>query len=126
MSFWNIIWFIVVSFVFFAYLMVMFRIIVDLFSDPTVSGVAKAVWMIALVFLPFLTSFVYLIVRGNGMAERASTQMRDVRAQQDSYIRQVAGTAPSATDQITQAKQLMDSGAIDAAEFASLKAKALA
>jgi hypothetical protein len=71
MSFWDVVWFIFISFAFVAYLMVMFSIISDLFRDRDASGVAKAVWVVALIFLPFLTSLVYLIVRGRGMAEPA-------------------------------------------------------
>ena len=72
MSFWNIIWFIFVSFAFIAYLMFMFQIIGDLFRDHTVSGWVKALWMICLIFFPFLTAIIYLVVRGKGMYERQS------------------------------------------------------
>ena len=64
MSFWDVVWFIFISFAFVAYLMVMFSILTDLFRDPDTSGWAKAVWVIALIFLPLLTSLVYLIARG--------------------------------------------------------------
>ena len=70
MSFWDIVWFILISFAFMAYLMVMFAIITDLFRDPDASGIVKAVWIIALIFAPFVTAVVYLIVRGKGMGER--------------------------------------------------------
>jgi hypothetical protein len=126
MSFWDIIWFIFISFAFFAYLSVMFRIIIDLFRDPAASGVAKAVWMIALIFVPFLSALVYLIVRGDGMAERSMSDMQTARAQQDAYIKEVAGSSGSAAEQIARGKDLLDSGAISEREFASLKAKALA
>ena len=67
MSFWDVVWIIFISFAFVAYLMVMFSILGDLFRDRDTSGFAKAVWVIALIFLPLLTSLVYLIVRGKGM-----------------------------------------------------------
>jgi predicted PurR-regulated permease PerM len=124
MSFWDIIWFIFVSFAFIAYLMFMFNIIGDLFRDRTVSGGMKAVWMICLILFPFLTAIVYLIVRGQGMYERQAAAVSEVRASQEEYIRSVATVSP--TDQIAQAKSLLDSGAISQAEFDSLKAKALA
>ena len=124
MSFWDIIWFIIVSFAFIAYLMVLFNIIGDLFRDQTVSGVMKAVWMICLIFFPFLTAIVYLIVRGQGMAERQAAAVSQVRAGQEEYIRSVAAASPA--DQIAQAKGLLDCGAISQAEFDALKAKALA
>ncbi|MFD7072896.1 SHOCT domain-containing protein [Nocardioides sp. NPDC059952] len=123
MSFWDIIWFIIVSFAFVAYLMILFNIVTDLFRDKSVSGVMKAVWMICLVFLPFLTAIIYLIVRGKGMAERQSVAFQDARAAQDDYIRSVAGASPA--EEIAKAQQLLDAGTITADEFAALKAKAL-
>jgi hypothetical protein len=124
MSFWDIIWFIVVSFAFVAYLMVMFSIIADLFRDQSASGLAKAVWIVCLIFVPFLTSIVYLISRGQGMAERS---VRMAQANQDAaaaYVREVAGTG-SPADEIAKAKALLDSGAISDQEFTALKARVL-
>src|SRR5215203_3404152 len=98
MSFWDIIWFIIVSFAFIAYLMVMFSIIGDLFRDRDTSGFVKAVWIICLIFLPFLTALIYLITRGKSMAERQVRGTEQMRAQQDAYIRDVAGSGVSPTD----------------------------
>ncbi len=126
MSFWDIIWFIILSFAFIAYLMVLFNIIFDLFRDHQVSGLGKAVWMILLIFFPFLTAIVYLIVRGGGMAERHNRDVQAVQASQAEYIKSVAGSGgTSPTEEITKAKGLLDAGAITQAEFDSLKAKAL-
>jgi hypothetical protein len=125
MSFWDIVWFIFITWVFVAYLMVLFRIIGDIFRDQELSGVWKAVWMIALVFMPFLTAFVYLISRGRSMAERSMRAAAMQREQQDAYIRDIAGhTSPA--DQITQARALLDDGTISQQEFDALKTKALA
>ena len=126
MSFWDVIWFIIVSFAFIAYLMVMFSIIMDLFRDRETSGLMKAVWIVFLIFLPFLTALIYLIARGNGMAERNVRSAEEMKAQQDAYIKSVAGGGASPADQIAQAKALLDSGSITQAEFDQLKAKALA
>ena len=125
MSFWEFLWYVLVSFAFVAYLMVMFSIISDLFRDRDTSGVAKAIWVVGLIFLPFITSLVYLIARGSGMAERSMRSATMLRQQQDAYIREVAGhTTP--TDQITQARALLDAGVISQAEYDALKTKALA
>jgi hypothetical protein len=124
MSFWDIIWFIIVSFAFVAYLMVIFNIIGDLFRDQETSGVMKAVWIICLIFFPFVTAVVFLIVRGRGMAERSAAAMANAKAAQDEYIRSVSASGP--VDQIAQARSLLDSGAISQGEFDTLKAKALA
>ena len=125
MSFWDIVWFIFITWVFVAYLMVLFSIIGDIFRDRELSGVMKAVWMIALVFLPFLTAVVYLISRGRSMAERSARVAAEHRQQQDAYIRDVAG-GKSPAEQITQARALLDSGTITQPEFEALKSKALA
>jgi magnesium-transporting ATPase (P-type) len=126
MSFWDIIWFIVVFFAFATYLMVLFSIVMDLFRDPEMSGWMKALWVACLIFFTFITAIVYLIVRGRSMTERATRDARAVRTVQDDYIRTVAGGAPSPTDQIAHAKDLLDAGTITAEEFDALKAKALA
>lgn len=123
MSFWDIVWFIFIAFLFFAWLMVLFSILSDLFRDKDTGGFAKAIWVIALIFIPFLTALIYLIARGHGMAERNAAAAKEMKAAQDSYIRDVAGSSPA--DQIARAKELLDSGAISQAEFDSLKAKAL-
>lgn len=124
MSFWDVVWFIFISFAFVAYLMVMFSIITDLFRDRETSGWAKAIWIVALIFLPLLTSLVYLITKGSGMTERAARSAADMRKQQDEYIREVAASA-SPADQIAQAKSMLDAGVINQAEYDRLKEKAL-
>ena len=124
MSFWDGIWFIIVSFAFIAYLMVLFYIVTDLFRDREVSGGMKAVWIVCLIFFPFITALIYLITRGKSMAERQVAEVAEAQAAMDQHIRSVAGTSP--TDQIAQAKALLDSGAITRPEFDAIKAKALA
>ncbi len=124
-SFWNILgWFFAV-FIFFAYLMVIFTVLGDLFRDEKLGGGAKAVWVIFLIFVPFITLLVYLIARGRGMNERSVQEATALKAAQDDYIKSVA-TGPAPAAQIAQAKGLLDSGAITQAEFDALKAKALA
>jgi hypothetical protein len=125
MSFGDVLWFIIISFLFVAYLMVLFTILGDLFRDRETSGWAKAIWVIALIFFPFLTALIYLVARGSSMAERQAKQVEEIKAAQDSYIKQVAGSGSSPADQIAQAKALLDSGSITQAEFDALKAKAL-
>ena len=126
MDFWSYFWLLVWSFFFVAYLIILFQIILDLFRDRELGGVAKALWLIALLFVPLLTALVYLIVRGRGMAERHLASARQMQSETDQYIKSVAGTAASPADQIASAKSLLDSGAISQAEFDQLKAKALA
>lgn len=121
--FWQIIWLFFWGFVFIAYLMALFSIVADLFRDRTLNGWWKAVWIIFLVFFPFITALVYVIARGGSMAERSQYDMRRAQEASDSYIRDVAGSSPA--DEIAKAKALLDSGTISAEEFAHLKARAL-
>ncbi|WP_194396924.1 SHOCT domain-containing protein [Microbacterium atlanticum] len=123
---WDLILWFFWIFVFVAYLMVVFSIIADIFRDESLNGWLKAVWIIFLIFVPFLTALIYLIARGNGMQKRSIAQAQELRAAQDAYIRQTAGSGGSAADDIAKAKTLLDSGAITQAEFDALKAKALA
>ncbi|MEJ3405415.1 SHOCT domain-containing protein [Rathayibacter sp. YIM 133350] len=123
MGFWDILWLFFWSFAFIAYLYALFAIIGDLFRDHTLNGWWKALWIIFLIFLPFLTALVYLIARGQGMAERAQKEAKQVQASADDYIRTVAGSSPS--DEIAKAKSLLDNGTITQQEYDLLKAKAL-
>ena len=125
MSFWDIIWFICISYVFIAILMLLFTIIRDIFRDHEMSGVMKAVWLVALVFLPLIVALIYMIVRGSGMAKREYQARQHAQSAQDEYIKSVAGTS-SPTAEIEKAKSLLDSGAISQAEFDAIKQKALA
>ena len=123
--FWSILWF----YFLFLWIMVLFHILGDLFRDHTLSGGAKTLWVVFLVFLPFLAVLVYVISRGQGMAERAAARQQQAQEQFEGYVRSVATTgdaAASPADQIARAKQLLDAGTIDQAEFDRLKAKALA
>ncbi|AYA25270.1 Phospholipase_D-nuclease N-terminal [Rhodococcus rhodochrous J3] len=123
-SFWDYVWYTVVVFAFVAYLIVLFQIIVDLFRDHSVSGWVKAIWVIGLVVLPYLTALVYLIARGRGMAVRAQRAQAEAKQATDEYIRTVAvGKSPA--EQIADAKALLDSGAITPTEYEHLKAQAL-
>ncbi len=122
-SFWAIIWWFFWGFVFISYLMVLFGIIADIFRDHALNGWLKAIWMLFLVFVPFLTALVYLIARGNGMAERSASAVRDSQNAADSYIRSVAASSPS--DEIEKASKLLAAGTITSEEFGAIKARAL-
>ncbi|WP_157155944.1 MULTISPECIES: SHOCT domain-containing protein [unclassified Diaminobutyricimonas] len=123
MNFWDFVSFFFWSFVFIAYLMVLFSVLSDIFRDHELSGWLKALWVILLIFVPFLTALIYLIARGSGMARRQAETMARSREDTDSYIRSVAGSSPA--DEIAQAKALLDSGAISASEYEALKARAM-
>ncbi|WP_330231616.1 SHOCT domain-containing protein [Nocardia sp. NBC_00508] len=123
-GFWDFFWFIFVTFAFVAYLTVLFSIITDLFRDHQSSGLAKAVWIFFLFFVPFLTALIYVIVKNEGMTRRSMAAAQHVKQAQDNYIRDVAGKSPAQS--IAEAKALLDSGAITEEEFQAIKAKTLA
>ncbi len=125
MDFGDFFWLLIWSFFFVFYLMILFQIIGDLFRDKELSGWLKALWIVALILVPFLTALIYLIARGRGMAERQAGQVQQAQAATDSYIKEVAGRGNPA-EQIATAKSLLDDGAITTAEFDQLKAAALA
>ena len=122
-NFWDIVWLMISTFVFIAYLIIMFQIVVDLFRDHELGGFAKVLWIIGLIFLPFLTAIVYIIARGSGMARRQQASLQKARAETETYIKEVAGKSPA--QHIADAKALLDAGTITPAEFDKLKAKAL-
>jgi ABC-type multidrug transport system fused ATPase/permease subunit len=126
----ELLWSFLVIFFMVMYFMILFSILGDLFRDKKTNGWVKAIWVLALIIFPFLAALIYLIVRGGGMSERAIQAQKDAQAQMQEYARTVVAqggdASGSATDQIAQAKNLLDSGAISQEEFAALKAKALA
>jgi hypothetical protein len=116
-TFWFFIWI--------TALMVWFRCIFDMFNDHTLSGWAKAGWAVLLIFVPWLGALIYLVVRGRSMGERQMSALAQQQAAQEKYIQQVA-SATGPAEQIASAKELLDAGTINQAEFDALKAKALA
>ena len=117
-SFWFFIWI--------AALTIWFRCLFDMFSDHSLSGWAKAGWAIFMIFIPWVGALVYLIARGRSMSDRQAAAIQNQQAAQEQYIKQVAGSSDDPVTRISDAKALLDSGAITEAEFNTLKAKALA
>jgi hypothetical protein len=120
-------------FIFFAWFMCLFWIFGDLFRSRDIGGWGKTLWTLFIIILPIIGMLVYLIVRGNGMTERGLAAQAEAQKRQDAYIRSVAtppvppnGGKVSVADEISSAKGLLDSGAINATEFEQLKASALA
>src|SRR6059058_4250827 len=89
----------------------------DLFRDQELSGGLKAMWVVVLVLLPYAGILVYLLARGRGIATRAVRQNTLMREHLDDQIRAAAGTTSSPTEQIAQARSLLDAGAIDEQEY---------
>jgi hypothetical protein len=120
----NIIWSMLVFFGFVLWISLMFRAFGDLFGRHDVSGWGKAGWTLLIVALPLLGVLIYLISQGEGMAERQLAAGEQAQAEVKDYVNNVAGDGTAS--EIAKAKELLDSGTIDAAEFDRLKERALA
>lgn len=121
-AFLTMMWF----FIWVLWLILVFRVVMDIFRSTDLGGVAKVIWFLVVLALPYLGVFVYVIVRGKGMSERDLAQ---VRAQEDAfraYVQEAATGAPSSVDQLAKLADLRDRGVIDEAEFQTQKAKLLA
>jgi len=123
----GIFWTMLIFFLWFAWILLLFKVFGDLFRNRQMGGGAKAFWCIFVILVPFLGVFIYLIAHGRSMAERdvevAQTQEEAFR----SYVRDTAGTgATSTADQLTKLTDLKDRGVLTDGEYAQQKAKLLA
>ncbi len=118
---WSMLWF----FMFFIWIWLLITVFADIFRSHDLGGFAKAIWVIFVVFIPYLGVFVYLIARGHKMHEHAveAAEAQDAAARQ--YIQAATGTAPSTADELARIADLKERGVIDDAEFQKLKAKAI-
>jgi hypothetical protein len=125
--FLNILWTMIIFFAWVIWIWMIIVILADVFRRRDISGWVKAAWTVFLIVLPFLGVLIYLIAYHDDMANRNVEEAKVSQAHFDDYVRSVAGDGgtggPAA--EIEKAKQLLDSGAIDQAEFERLKAKAL-
>ena len=115
--FWAMLWF----FLFFIWLMLLFRIFGDIFRSDDMGGWAKAFWTLFVVILPVLGVLVYVIARGKGMAERDLSQYQAAEAATQQYIKEAAGTS-SPADEIAKLAALRDRGVLSNEEFEAQKA----
>jgi hypothetical protein len=114
-------------FFFVIWIWILITILSDLFRDHELSGWWKAVWVLFLVVIPFLTALIYLIARGNGMRERTIQAQADAKKEFDSYVRQAAGPGGGAStaDELEKLARLKAAGTITDAEFETQKTKLL-
>ena len=120
-AFLSILWF----FLFFLWIWLLITIFGDLFRSDDLSGWGKAGWTALLIFLPYLGVFVYLIVRGRSMGERAAQDARDRDAAMRNYVREAAGT-PNAAQELERLAALQQAGQLSPEEFRRAKSKILA
>jgi hypothetical protein len=118
---WSMLWF----FMFFIWIWLLITVFADIFRSHDMGGFAKALWVIFVIFIPYLGVFVYLIARGHKMHDHAVEAAQAQDAANRAYIQQAAGTAPSSADELDRLADLKARGVIDDAEFQRLKAKAI-
>ncbi|MER5177918.1 SHOCT domain-containing protein [Streptomyces sp. NPDC002896] len=122
-AFWTMMW----IFLWILWLVLLFRIIADIFRDDTMSGWGKAGWLVLVVVVPFLGVFVYVLARGKGMGKR---EMEQARAQQqafDTYVRETARGAgrTSEVEELAKLSEIRARGDISDEEFRRAKEKIL-
>jgi len=119
--FWSMMWF----FIFFIWIWLLITVFADIFRSHDLSGVAKAIWVIFVILVPYLGVFVYLIARGHKMQEHA---MESAQAQEQAMRQYVQSVAPtgSPADELAKLADLKAKGVISDAEYEAAKAKALA
>lgn len=122
--FLDLLWTMIIFFVWIIWFFILFRVIGDIFRRRDLSGGGKVLWMIFVILLPFLGTFVYLISQGHKMADRDVQSAQAAQGQFDDYVKSVAGSGGAAAE-IERAKGLLDSGTITQQEFDAIKAKAV-
>lgn len=122
--FFDVLWTMLIFFAWVMWFWLLIVIISDLFRRHDIGGGKKTVWLVFLLFLPFLGAFAYVIANSKSMAERNQERALAQKAELDEYVRSVSASGGAAAE-IDKAKQLLDSGAITQAEYDALKAKAL-
>jgi hypothetical protein len=123
--FLDVLWTMLIFFLWVMWFWLLIVIIGDVFRRRDIGGGKKTIWLIFILFVPFIGVLAYVLANSDGMAERNMERARSQRAQMDDYVRETAGSGGAAAE-IDKAKQLLDSGAISQAEFDAIKAKALA
>ncbi|MFJ6666730.1 SHOCT domain-containing protein [Streptomyces sp. NPDC091383] len=117
----SVFWSMLVFFLWIMWFVLLFRVVMDIFRDDSLGGVAKAAWLVCVVVLPFLGVFVYLIGRGKGMGRREVEQARAQQRAFDSYIRDTARGGTSSADELTRLSEMKARGDITEDEFRKAK-----
>ncbi len=120
----DILWTMIEFFLFFLWIWLLIVVFSDIFRSHDMGGLAKALWVIFVIILPFLGVFIYLIARGGSMHERAAAQAQRQQQAFDSYIKETAGA--SSADELAKLADLKAKGVITDTEFEAQKAKLLA
>ena len=118
-------WTLLMIFLWVIWIWTLITVFIDIFRSHDLSGGAKALWFVFVLFIPLIGVLVYLIARGDSMHERAARQVQAQEQEFRSYVQQAASSG-SPADQLARLADLRDRGVITAEEFEREKAKVLA
>ena len=121
----DVLWTMLVFFLFIAWIWVLVSVVADVFRSDDLSGWAKALWVIFVIIIPWLGVLVYLIARGDEMAQRNVDDANAMEAARRAYIQDAAGSSASPAEELTKLAALKDSGVISDDEYAKLRAKVI-
>ena len=119
-------WSMMMFFLWVAWLMLLFNVIIDIFRSKDLSGWGKAGWTLLVIIVPLLGVLIYVIARGDKMNDRKIADAQASQADFDSYVRNVASSSGGVADEISKLGELKASGVITEEEFQAQKAKLLA
>jgi hypothetical protein len=111
-------------FLFVVWIWILFTILTDLFRNHDMSGWLKALWIVLLIFIPYITALVYLVIYGSDMRERQLRAQAEVKHQTDDYILAAAHVSPA--EELHKLHELVEKGALTEAEYDRAKEKLLA
>jgi hypothetical protein len=123
----GVFWTMMFWFLWVAWIVLLVRVIGDIFRNRNIGGFAKAFWTLFVVILPWLGVLVYLIAHGGSMRDR---DIQQIQAQDDafrSYVQEAAGSSStSSADEIAKLASLHAQGVLSDTEFNQQKARLLA
>jgi hypothetical protein len=121
----NIFWTMLEFFLFFLWIWLLIVVFSDIFRSHDMGGLAKALWVLFVIIIPYLGVLIYLIARGGSMHERAEEQAARQQKAFDAYVKQAAGSKGGSVDELSKLADLKAKGVLTDAEFEAQKAKLL-
>jgi len=122
----NVFWTILEIFLWVIWIWILIYVFIDIFRSHDLSGWAKALWFLFVLFIPLVGVLVYLIARGGSMHERAMQQAKQQDQAFREYVQSASQPAGGSADQLEKLAGLRDRGVISPEEFDREKAKVLA
>jgi uncharacterized membrane protein len=121
-SFADFFWYMIEFYIVFMVIWIFIRVFADIFRRTDMTGVSKALWILAIFIIPLFGALIYIISRPHTEGDIAWG------GPQAPAVAAAAAPVASASvaDQITKLTALHDAGTLTDAEFEAAKAKALA